>query len=824
AQARSVSEVGGAASRFTPIAGLQVHAKAALGPTALLLSSGLQLPQGEGTSSGARPAGQTTSPLSTQQQPLSQPAAAGSAGHNVTPLPSSLDAGDQLGQATPPHHPLPQPSPLPSQPQPGTPTEVLVAMHCYHGFGANLFSWAAVQPLLAASLGGIVSAHDAPGFGLTQRPADVSSYYLDFNGSLGALVMEAELAAVLATRPAASSSTAGQPQGDDKLQSGVHEVIKATGAAGAAGRKEEDADSALGKGQGQGQGPQWEEQALDGGQAGQPWTVTRTPHQAAADDWLSSSPASSLTDPSLYSSRSGSSRSSSSSSSSSTGGVEGGVVSADRHQAATDPALRDPAAAAEAVESVTRTAGEVVQAALSAASGPAVALGSTLGGRVAMSQQVGGSAGGEGDGEAEVAAAAQQAAGVVAEQLSSARGVPVFRVLVGHSLGGICAALQALAAAKAGSSRGSGAGAGRGGGQGAREETEGSRSQVDAVVLVAPAILVMGKGGGAPPGLEVMAVEVEDSPFAGLEAGEAQEAGLTRFRTHTSLEARPAGSQHRPHLSKPTSASTSSDSSGGSSSARPDPCSSSSSSSSRPPVTSTSGGWPGGAVASSTALPHPAPPAGLALRVLRLARVMTQSGLLVAVLGLLHLLRPLIVLLLRVAVRSRTFWIKGLQQAYHDPAKVTDQVVDAYRLPQLVRGWEAGMFNFLVARLAHVASLGPLKQQLAAVVAGREVVQDPQDMDLALSGLRRHRTCRLSELCAERKLPCLILHGKADRLVPAWNSVRLAGLLPGCELALLERCGHMPQEEWPRLFTALVTDFVRRRVLEPTRGQDMSRH
>jgi hypothetical protein len=41
----------------------------------------------------------------------------------------------------------------------------------YHGFGANTFSWSFVDRLLAARLGALVTAHDMPGFGLTQRCA-----------------------------------------------------------------------------------------------------------------------------------------------------------------------------------------------------------------------------------------------------------------------------------------------------------------------------------------------------------------------------------------------------------------------------------------------------------------------------------------------------------------------------------------------------------------------------------------------------------------------------------------------------------------------------
>lgn len=36
-------------------------------------------------------------------------------------------------------------------------------------FGANLYSYAPVQRLLAEALQGIVTSHDAPGFGLTER-------------------------------------------------------------------------------------------------------------------------------------------------------------------------------------------------------------------------------------------------------------------------------------------------------------------------------------------------------------------------------------------------------------------------------------------------------------------------------------------------------------------------------------------------------------------------------------------------------------------------------------------------------------------------------
>lgn len=43
------------------------------------------------------------------------------------------------------------------------------AVHCYHGFGSNTWSWTLVQQQIAEKLGALVTAHDMPGFGLTQR-------------------------------------------------------------------------------------------------------------------------------------------------------------------------------------------------------------------------------------------------------------------------------------------------------------------------------------------------------------------------------------------------------------------------------------------------------------------------------------------------------------------------------------------------------------------------------------------------------------------------------------------------------------------------------
>ena len=43
------------------------------------------------------------------------------------------------------------------------------AIHLCHGFGANLFTWEPCRQRVADALEGTVTAHDMPGFGLTER-------------------------------------------------------------------------------------------------------------------------------------------------------------------------------------------------------------------------------------------------------------------------------------------------------------------------------------------------------------------------------------------------------------------------------------------------------------------------------------------------------------------------------------------------------------------------------------------------------------------------------------------------------------------------------
>jgi len=66
-------------------------------------------------------------------------------------------------------------------------------MHLYHGFGTSLWTWEDVQAKLARQCRAVVSAHDMPGFGISDRPQAVAAYSLGFNGRIGRVIMDSML-------------------------------------------------------------------------------------------------------------------------------------------------------------------------------------------------------------------------------------------------------------------------------------------------------------------------------------------------------------------------------------------------------------------------------------------------------------------------------------------------------------------------------------------------------------------------------------------------------------------------------------------------------
>ncbi|GAX85436.1 hypothetical protein CEUSTIGMA_g12852.t1 [Chlamydomonas eustigma] len=134
--------------------------------------------------------------------------------------------------------------------------------------------------------------------------------------------------------------------------------------------------------------------------------------------------------------------------------------------------------------------------------------------------------------------------------------------------------------------------------------------------------------------------------------------------------------------------------------------------------------------------PSPRPgPLLLLYRIMMTLRTVLQLSLL----GVLLVLRPCIILLLRFLVRSRAFWERGLKSAFFEKSRVTEKVLDAYRLPKLVKGWELGMCRFLEARLAPVNVgdlLRPWNTPTEEFISG----EDSLGHRLAGEVLKRHQT------------------------------------------------------------------------------------
>jgi 3-oxoadipate enol-lactonase len=60
------------------------------------------------------------------------------------------------------------------------------------------------------------------------------------------------------------------------------------------------------------------------------------------------------------------------------------------------------------------------------------------------------------------------------------------------------------------------------------------------------------------------------------------------------------------------------------------------------------------------------------------------------------------------------------------------------------------------------------------------------------------------------RVPTLVLHGTADRVVDPENARILARRIPGAELVMLERAGHVYHSEQPEAADRAVLEFVRR--------------
>lgn len=155
---------------------------------------------------------------------------------------------------------------------------------------------------------------------------------------------------------------------------------------------------------------------------------------------------------------------------------------------------------------------------------------------------------------------------------------------------------------------------------------------------------------------------------------------------------------------------------------------------------------------------------------------------------LILLASPIIVTALRGAVRSAAFWENGLAAAWAGRPP-PPWLIQRYRAPALLAGWEGGLLCFLLARVP----LGP-----GPVAAARA----------ALAGAPATPAAALARAVSDAGLPVLIVHGDRDALVPYANSARLAARLKGAVLARAAGRGHTPFEEAPAEFVGVVAAWL----------------
>ncbi|TVU16916.1 hypothetical protein EJB05_32919, partial [Eragrostis curvula] len=122
------------------------------------------------------------------------------------------------------------------------------------------------------------------------------------------------------------------------------------------------------------------------------------------------------------------------------------------------------------------------------------------------------------------------------------------------------------------------------------------------------------------------------------------------------------------------------------------------------------------------------------------------------------------------------FGILGVRNAWYDPSKVNDDVIQGYTKPLRSKGWERALVEHTISMIIDSASKS-----------------------------RAPVSKRLSEISC----PVLVVTGDTDRIVPAWNAERLATAIPGARFEVIKSCGHLPQEERPEEFLSVIERFLR---------------
>ncbi len=115
---------------------------------------------------------------------------------------------------------------------------------------------------------------------------------------------------------------------------------------------------------------------------------------------------------------------------------------------------------------------------------------------------------------------------------------------------------------------------------------------------------------------------------------------------------------------------------------------------------------------------------------------------------------------------------------------------------------------FLRRKLGRWRTAGAERQRVEQKVAGRHLPLRAADTQRAMLRTLRHWSATRVEREAHLlQQPTLLVWGAHDEDTPLRHGEMLRGLIPDARLHVFPDCGHLPQEECPPEFTALVAEF-----------------
>jgi len=121
-----------------------------------------------------------------------------------------------------------------------------------------------------------------------------------------------------------------------------------------------------------------------------------------------------------------------------------------------------------------------------------------------------------------------------------------------------------------------------------------------------------------------------------------------------------------------------------------------------------------------------------------------------------------------IARQLQSQGVEFIKTAWHDPSKITPEILEGYQKPLQVENWDKALWELTLAS----------------------------------------NESKLADRLTEFNMPVLVITGDDDRIVPTEQSVRLADEIPNAELVVIPQCGHLPHEERPNEFMQAVTNFL----------------